>query len=396
MEKSQYSRRTWTKKTNSASRTTSRSNGCSLCSDGSNPENLSAHVNDGQTCADVHLQLTMLRYDNAMCAVGQEKYQELCCTAATSSGDFNSSLGFVIGAVVAGFFVTKIIFTTRKRRRIRQEAKMYDDEEIPGTVSFSSRSSKNSSRSGSTTDVEMPSSRYVNMDGPKASRSNRGKQGRHPSRSRDRPRVEHDHHARLVKSHSSSRGRGRKENRPRDRPMSRSRPRDMPDTMRSNRDRPMSRSRARSQSRPRDMPADTTHYTSTEMTRYIPPDTVHSSRDRPMSRSRARSQSRPRDMAADTMRSSRDRPTSRSRARSRSRPRDTVEHTRSSSYKPRSRSRAQSRSRPRDMAEDHSISRNRSRIGRSRSQSRARSRPADFEELDLYHGDGSRFPTQVL
>jgi hypothetical protein len=370
MEKLQYSRKTWTKKTNSASRTTSRSNGCSLCSDGSNPENLSAHVNDGQTCADVHLQLTMLRYDNAMCAVGQEKYQELCCTTSKSSGDFNSSLGFVIGAVVAGFFVTKIIFTTRKRRRIRQQAKMYDDEEIPGTVSFSSRCSRNSSRSGSTTDVEMPSSRYVNMDEPKASRSNRGKQGRHPSRSRDRPRVEHDHHARLVKSHSSSRsGRGRKENRPRDRPMSRSRPRDIPDTTRSNRDRPMSRSRARSQSRSRDMPADATRYTSTEMTRYIPPDTTHSSRDRPMSRSRARSQSRPR---------------------------DTVEQTRSSSYRHRSHSRGQSRSRPRDMMEDHSISRNRSRNGRSRSRSRPRSRPADFEEVDLYNGDGSRFPTQVL
>jgi hypothetical protein len=377
MGKSKYSRKTWTKRTQSASTSTSRlgSNGCSLCSDGSNPENLSAHVNDGQTCADVHLQLTMLRYDNAMCAVGQEKYQELCCKEK-SSGDFNSTLGFMIGAVVAGFFLKKI-FTIRKRR-IRQETKIYDDEEIPGTVSFSSRSSRNSSRSDST-DLEMPSSRYVNMDEPKA-RSNRGKQGRHPSRSRDRPRVEHDHHTRLdSKAHSSSRSSGgRKENRSRDRSMSRSRPRDMPDTTRSNRDRPMSRSRARSHSRPRDMPADT----------------ALSNRDRPMSRCRARSHSRPRDMT-DTTRSNRDRPVSRSRARSRSRPRDTVEQARSSRDGSRSRNRAQNRSRPTDVTDDHS--RNRTGNGRSRSRSRARSRP-DFEGVDLYHGDGDgpRFPTQVL
>jgi len=354
MGKTNYSRRTWSKNTQSATTSTPRlgNNGCPLCSDMSIPENLNAHVNDGQTCADVHLQLAMLRYDNAMCAVGQEKYQELCCMAK-SSGGFKSTLGFMIGAVFAGFFIKKVV--SSKKRRIREEMKIYDNKEVPGTVSFSSRSSRNSSRSG-TTDLEMPSSCYVNMDKQKPNtkmnspRSNRGKKGRHPSRSRDRSRVENDNNNHLDRTRPSSRSRGgRNNNRSRDRSMSRSRPRENLETNRSSRDRPMSRSRARSRSQLRDMSEKT-----------------HSNRDRPMSRSRARSNSRPRNIS-ETTRSSRDRPMSRSRA--------------------------QSRSRPRERSDNHS--RNRSRTGRSRSRSRARSRP-EFQEVDLYHDDVTRLPTQVL
>lgn len=355
MRKTNNSRRTWSKNTLSATMSTPRlgNNGCPLCSDRSIPENLNAHVNDGQTCADVHLQLAMLRYDNAMCAVGQEKYQELCCMAK-SSGGFKSTLGFMIGAVFAGFFLKKVV--SSRKRRIREEMKIYDNEEVPGTVSFSSRSSRNSSRSG-TTDLEMPSSCYVNMDKQKANtkmnspRSNRERRGRQPSRSRDRSHVQYDNnnnHLDRTRPSSRSRG-GRNDNLSRDRSMSCSRPRENLETNRSSRDRPMSRSRARSRSKLRDMSEKT-----------------HSNSDRPMSRSRARSNSRPRNIS---------------------------ERTRSSRDRPKSRSRARSRSRPRIRSDIHS--RNRPGTGRSRSRSRARSRP-EFQEVDLYHGDVPRLPTQVL
>lgn len=355
--------------------------GCPLCSDRSIPENLNTHVNDSQTCADVHLQLAMLRYDNAMCAVGQEKYQELCCAANTTDG-FTSMMPVMIGVAVAGLFLKKI-FSSRKRR-IKQESDGYYSEDLPGTVSFSSRSSRssrNSSRNG-TIDLEMPSSGYVNMDQPmsksrnKSPRSNRGRQGRHPSRSRDVSRFELEQNNRLDKTRSSSRSRGgRNESRARNRSMSRSRPREMNETKRSSRDRPTSRSRARSRSRPRDMS-----------------ETTRSNRDRPTSRSRAHSRGRPRDMSEGT-RANRDRPVSRSRAHSRSRPRDMLEQTHSSMDRPRSRSRARSRSRPREMMDSNA--RNRTKTGRSRSRSRPRNRP-EYEEVDRYYGNGARFPTQVL
>lgn len=351
MGKTKYSRRTWRKSTLSATMSTRRLEykGCPLCSDRSIPENLNVHVNDDQTCADVHLQLTMLRYDSAMCAVGQEKYEELCCTAKSSSG-FKSSLGLMIGVVVAGFFLKRVF--SHRRRRIRQEKEIYDDEELPGTVSFSSRGSRNSSRSG-TTDLEMPSSSYVNMDesNPKSNakmpKTNGGKKGRHPSRSRDRSHGELDNKN------------GRNVSRLRDGSRSCNQRREIPETNRSSRNRPTSRRHERSHSRPRDMQ---------DM-----PETKRSNRERPVSRSRAQSRSRARDMSQQAH-SSRDRSISRSRARS--------------------------RSRPREMVENHSI--NRSRTGRPRSRSRSRSRARgkpETQEVDIYHSDGyngSRLPTQVL
>jgi len=297
---------------NSSTSSSLRDNGCSLCSDGSNPNNLSYHVNDGQTCADVHLQLSMLRYDNAMCSLGQQKYAELCC--AGSSGFFYSRWGFVMGAAVVGFFLTRGFY--RRRRRLRNES--YVDEELPGAVSFSSKSSRVSTQAVSD-EVEMASS-YVNM-----------KHARHKSRSKNRPIFEQSH-GDFIKTRSSSRSRGGgNESRCRDRPSSRSRQKES----RSGRD-----SRTRSQSRGRQKES-------------------RSGRD-----SRARSQSRSRQKES---RSGRD---SRAQSQSRSRPRDMREQTRSSRNMSRSRSRARSRSRPREKVNEYS--RNRSRTGGSRSRSRTR------------------------
>jgi len=342
MGQTKYSRKTRNKNTLSASMNTPRlgSNACSLCAERSIPENLNAHVNDDQTCADVHLQLSMLRYDNAMCAVGQEKYRDLCCTAKNSS-DFKSALGFMIGAVVAGAFLKKIV--SRRKRRARQENE-YDSDAVPGTVSFSSRSSGSSSRSGRI-DLEMPSSHYMKMDESenfkkiKSPKTNRGKKDRYPSRPRDR----------LDRIQSSPHSRGRHSSRTRDRSRSRSRPRVKPEAYRSNRDRPMSRSRARSISRPRDLPKNSS-----------------SNRDRSGCRSRPRSRGRPRDQLERDYSSSRDRSISRNESRGRGRGRGQSIHSRS-----------------------------RSERRRSRSQSRPRSGP-EFQGLDPYHVDGIRLPTQVL
>ena len=278
---------------NSSTSSSLRDNGCSLCSDGSNPNNLSYHVNDGQTCADVHLQLSMLRYDNAMCSLGQQKYAELCC--AGSSGFFYSRWGFVMGAAVVGFFLTRGFY--RRRRRLRNES--YVDEELPGAVSFSSKSSRISTQAISD-EVEMASS-YVNM-----------KHARHKSRSKNRPIFEQSH-GDFIKTRSSSRSRGGgNESRCRDRPSSRSRQKES----RSGRD-----SRTRSQSRSRQKES-------------------RSGRD---SRARSQSRSRPRDMREQT-RSSRNMSRSRSRARSRSRPREKVnEYSRNRSRTGGSRSRSRTR-----------------------------------------------------
>ena len=259
---------------NSSTSSSLRDNGCSLCSDGSNPNNLSYHVNDGQTCADVHLQLSMLRYDNAMCSLGQQKYAELCC--AGSSGFFYSRWGFVMGAAVVGFFLTRGFY--RRRRRLRNES--YVDEELPGAVSFSSKSSRVSTQAVSD-EVEMASS-YVNM-----------KHARHKSRSKNRPIFEQSH-GDFIKTRSSSRSRGGgNESQCRDRPSSRSRQKES----RSGRD---SRARSQSRSRPRDMR-----------------DQTRSSRNMSRSRSRARSRSRPREKVNEYSRNRSRTGGSRSRSRTR-------------------------------------------------------------------------------
>ena len=308
MGRTKYSRKTRNKNTLSASMNTPRlgSNACSLCAERSIPENLNAHVNDDQTCADVHLQLSMLRYDNAMCAVGQEKYRDLCCIAK-SSGDFKSALGFMMGAFVAGAFLKKIF--SRRKRRARQKNE-YDSDEVPGTVSFSSGSSQSTGGTG-TTDLEMPRSHYVKMeDKIKSPKKNRG----HPSRPRDR----------LDRTRTSPDSRVRHGSRTRNRSTSRGRPREKPEANRYNKDRSMSRSRARSHSRPRDLP-----------------DNSRSNGERPRSRSRAQSRGRPRDQVEQDY-CIRDRSISRNNSKARGQ----SNHSRSRSRRSRSRSRSRPRSRP--------------------------------------------------
>jgi len=423
---------TWRKHTNVETNTgTPRlgSKGCSLCYDRSIPEYLNAHVNESQTCADIHLQLAMLRYDNAMCAVGQDKYQELCCAKVTELGG-KSMLGLVAGVVVAGFFLSKI-FTIRKRR-VEQKMESGESVELPRTVSLSSRSgsigsnSVRSTRIGTSSASQSRSSRngrsasrsrssrsdtvdqqqemlssswYVKMEDQTAKTPPRS--SRHQSRPGEKPIV--DYIVNGNRSRNTSRSRGRPESRSWwGRSSSRSRPKDIPETTRSTRDtrptstrssrdvpttssRPPSKSRSgqhRSRSRPRDSRPESTRSSRGR------PESTRPSRDRPMrSHSRARSSSQVRDRPEST-RSSRDRPMrSHSRARSSSQVRDRPESTRSSRDRPmRSHSRARSSSQVRDRPESTRSSRDRPM--RSHSRARSRSRPRDT--VDTRRQTGSR------
>ena len=286
MGQTKYSRQTWRKSTLSSNMNTPRlgSKGCSLCTDKSIPENLNAHVNDSQTCADVHLQLAMLRYDNAMCAVGQEKYEELCCTVESSS-TLKSTLAFMIGAVVAGFFLKKVITNRKCRRIIEQEKEMIDDiEELPGTVSFNSRGSSSrgsSSRSGNRSDnavLEMLSASYIKMEDQRTKTKTPRSSRRPQSRSRPREKTSYIKMEDPKTKTRTPRSSRRPLSRSRSRPKSRSRPREITET------------RSKSRTRPREVMSE------------------NRSGDRPMSRSRDR---------PNRSRTGRSRSRSKSRARSR-------------------------------------------------------------------------------
>lgn len=354
-----YSRSTWNKNTLSANLNTPRtgSKGCSLCADRSIPANLNAHVTDSQTCADVHLQLAMLRYDNAMCATGQEQYQELCCTIE-SAGGFKTAVAFMVGALVTGFILKKIV--SSKSRRIEQEQGGVGkcDDDLPGTVSFNSRSSPGISPDSRTSEVEMPSSCYHKMKDPQTKfKSNRP----HSSRLRDssRPVSHSKSRARDIMPQLHSRDKNVRDQ-SRNRPTSRSRPRDIRDSR--------SISRTRDKSRPRDIRNNRTV-------------------------SRTRDRSRPRDIMPEHQ--SRDRSQSRGRKQcpqSHSHQRDVVpqHHSRDS---PRDRSRSRGRNQSRGRSRGGGVD----GAGAGRSQSRTRGR-SQLHDVETGNGsdDATMLPTQVL
>jgi hypothetical protein len=228
--KTKYSRSTWKKKQLQQSMNTPRlgNSACSLCADRSIPQNLNAHVSDSQTCADVHLQLALLRYDNAMCSVGQQQYQEVCCPKKESNHVLRSSLGFLAGIFLVGFFVKKLSASQRSGRASRDDdsngsKKGKDLLMTHQSISSSSGSGSNSSNVGShrskgSSELEMPTASYQNMDSLAMMTMKRSTTN--PSRSQSRSRPQ---------SRSRSRGRpdGRATSRPKSRPRARSQSRTM-------------------------------------------------------------------------------------------------------------------------------------------------------------------------
>jgi hypothetical protein len=430
----------YTKKTTDTGTPQLGSKGCSLCEDRAIPANLNAHVTDSQTCADIHLQLAMLRYDNAMCSTGQSKYRELCCTAEASSGGIMTALAFMVGALVTGVILKKII--SNKKRRMVEKVQDNTEEELPGTVSFNSHSSRGKSRGSrlgskiTAAEVEMSSSSsssscYHKMEDPPKIKfkSNNNHPPHHSSRilrdnnrpvsrskSRTRDIMQQSTHSRDNNRNVSDQNHSRSKSRTRD---------IVPQPTHSKDNRPISRSKSRTQEI---MQQRTTH--SSDNNRNV----RDQSRSRPASRirpredvrdntrtvSRTRDRSRPRDIISQHH--SRDSSQSRGgrnhqRPQSRSRPRDTTtisqqHHSRDSRpVMMMTRSRPVSRSRPtrddrsRSAGRGRSLSRGRSRDGggggggRSRSQSRTRIiRPQLQHEVDIFGSDddGLMLPTQLV
>ena len=300
---------------NEASTPSLGSNGCSLCADLSIPTNLNAHVTDSQTCADVHMQLAMLRYDNAMCATGQEQYGELCCKASSQIG-FKTALAFMVGALLSGFVLKNVV--SRKSRRIREEqgaTQNYCKDDLPGTVSFNSRNSRSGHAASRNRQVEMSSScSYHKMEDHKTGRSHGNRlcensgnrpvsrsKGRPSSRSRT-PRVENNRANRPVsRSRDRNFQRDHRDNRPVSRAKDRSHPKDIIHRQRS-KDRSYSTGRNRRRSHSRSRPTRDSvlprHYSRDQFDR-----PVSRSRQRDTSRSRGRSKSRDRSRSAGTRRS---------------------------------------------------------------------------------------------
>lgn len=200
--KTKYSRSTWKKKQLQQTMNTPHygSNACSLCKDGSIPVDLNVHVTDLQTCADVHLQLALLRYDNAMCAVGQEEYQELCCPKKSSNKlKLKTSLGFLASVFLIGFIFQKLLSRRNSPHVERAENKNKKTKGLSMThqsKSGSDTEASASNQSKGSSELEMA---YQNMDNNIALMMKRSiSQPRTPSKSRPQSR---------------SRSRGRPQNR---------------------------------------------------------------------------------------------------------------------------------------------------------------------------------------
>ena len=388
----------YTKKTSSGTPQLG-SKGCSLCEDRAIPANLNAHVTDSQTCADIHLQLAMLRYDNAMCATGIDTYRELCCTGPeTSAGSIMTALAFMVGALVTGAILKKII--SNKKRRMVERVQDNTKEELPGTVSFNSHSSRGKSRGsrlgGRTTaaDVEMSSSSlssssacYHKMEDPPKTKFESN--NNHPQ-----------HGSRIIPGNNRALSR------------SKSRTRDImqqPTHSRDNNRNARDQNHSRSKSRTRDIVSQPNH----------------SKNNRPVSRSKSRTrdkmqqrnhsgdnnrnvrdQSRIRHASRSRPRDNRDSARPVSRTRDRSRPRDIISQHHSRDSRPQSRPASRSRptrdDRSRSAGRGRSLSRGRTRDGgggRSRSQSRSRIiRPPLQHEVEIFGSDddGLMLPTQLV
>jgi hypothetical protein len=216
--KTKYSRSSWQKNQLRTSMNVPNlsESGCSLCYDRSIPTNLNAHVSDYQTCADVHLQLALLRYNNALCAVGQEQYQDLCCPQTKKAAAVKTTVGFMVGAILVAFLARKVFVkncSSGKRRKVKERdgssTVIGDDDSagsIPTTTQTTDTRGGSSSISRGKVELEMPTSRYMKMEELHAPPIKPSRSKLNNSRSRSRGRS---HPKSATGERSSSRPRSR-------------------------------------------------------------------------------------------------------------------------------------------------------------------------------------------
>ena len=110
------------------------SRACQLCADGEYPNDLQKKVGTYETCADIHLKLSLVRYDNQQCPTLQDQYRDLCCPDAKgfsfpslpSSAALGPPIVVLAGVVAVALFARKLISARRSRSK-------YDNKRLPTT-----------------------------------------------------------------------------------------------------------------------------------------------------------------------------------------------------------------------------------------------------------------------
>lgn len=90
-------------------------NSCALCERHKTPPDLNLHVSSGKTCADIHLELSLIdaSQQSQKCLSGQNSYRSLCCPRQNFlMTELKVSVGVLTGAILI-FFATKRVFSVK-------------------------------------------------------------------------------------------------------------------------------------------------------------------------------------------------------------------------------------------------------------------------------------------
>lgn len=132
-------------------------NACSLCDRGRLPDDLSFKVSKYKTCADVHLELALLKPDASTCIAGQAQYREICCAQSSNISDLLPSIKKPTMAIAFGLFLFWV-FTKRVSRRVKQHSTDDDNEDEYHHMDEEDCMPKRGRRSKSENRIEMASS----------------------------------------------------------------------------------------------------------------------------------------------------------------------------------------------------------------------------------------------
>ncbi len=169
--KTRYSRDTWQKNQLRDNMNTPRygTNACHLCDRGRIPDDLTLKVSKYKTCGDVHLELSLLRPDQATCAAGQDTYRELCCPKTFQLPQIpRPNKPFL--SVAAGLILFWL-YTRRIRRRVQAAPENDDEDERDERGNVAPKSTK-----------------YQRMKDDQSHGSSSRKKGKHANRTRSKSR----------------------------------------------------------------------------------------------------------------------------------------------------------------------------------------------------------------
>ncbi|KAL3943293.1 MAG: hypothetical protein SGBAC_002621 [Bacillariaceae sp.] len=90
---------------------------CALCTRHKTPPNLNLHVSSSKTCADVHLELSLIdaTQNEEKCLSGQTLYRDICCQRQRQnflSTETKVTVGVLAGVILI-LFATKRVFSVK-------------------------------------------------------------------------------------------------------------------------------------------------------------------------------------------------------------------------------------------------------------------------------------------